>query len=58
MTPSPFQVRAAALAKTSDAFVINRVEVPEADGDGRPYGTRAVCETRRFLDARRGLVQF
>ena len=33
-----FYVVAAGLAKTSDSFVINRVEVPDAKPDGSPYG--------------------
>ena len=33
-----FYVKAAAYAKASDAFVINRVEVDDKDAHGRPYG--------------------
>ena len=47
-----FYVKAAAYAKASDAFVINRVEVDDKDAHGRPYGP-ADLETLYALGRKR-----
>ena len=47
-----FYVKAAAYAKASDAFVINRVEVDDKDANGRPYGP-ADLETLYALGRKR-----
>ena len=50
--PEDFYVKAAAYAKASDAFVINRVEVDDKDANGRPYGP-ADLETLYALGRKR-----